>query len=246
MLIFTAEDARSATPAAPPPAALPIVAPSLRVSDSDPLVTVAVDCLLPKDRLEGQLISNFDKGFYDSFDKDPQAVELERQYPGTRAAALEAGRAAAKTVLLQAFADLRTIYVRMLTDTFLRQEFVQLDAFLQSPVGRKMVNLGEKAVDPNKLIDEARSSPNGLSVTQQSISRAMNPLFLDNMTDDEIKALGRFALTPPGRKFYALTPRVKRELADWMSGLLNGSMGDIQVAVARAVADHIRNLKAAN
>lgn len=245
VLMFGAQRGWSAVPVASPVPALPVASSALRVDGNDPLVLLAVDLLLPRERLQRQFMSNFEQGFAQTFDKDPQTIELERKFPGIRNAILEAARPVAKTALIQADGDLRAVYVRMLTDTFIRREFVQLDGFLQSPVGQKIVSLGEQVVGADKLLKAVQSSPD-LSVTLESIARATNPVFLDSLTEDEIKAVTRFAITPCGRKFDALTPRIQAEIADWMSGLFKDKMGDIQAAVARAATNHIRNLKAAN
>jgi len=244
--------ASAAVPAVPlvaPPPPNPLAAPippAERMASDDPAVLGVVSLLLPQDMLEAAVDREFDAGFLKAFNQDPQSIAVEQSYPGTRDAALAAGRGAAHAIFSEEFGRFRIVYAGILTESFTRAELGRLTTFLRSALGRKLVAMGDKIYDMDSLQAAMQSSLAGPPLTGQAIARSVNPQFVDALTDQEIKEMARFALTAEGRKFTALNPRVQAETASWLNNVFQNRMGDVQVAVVRAVSDHIRKLKSSH
>lgn len=181
---------------------------------------------------------NFSKGFDRALAEDQTSAQLERQFPGTLAAARAAGLKVVSDAMPESIRSLQLQYQQFLASEFTPAEQVELLAFMRSPTGRKLVSLGDQIYDTDKIPVTGKDGE-PVKVTQEQIAAAVDYGVIAKFSTEELTELANFSRTKAGKKLQGATQKVQQLIADWVNQFMAAQMQPVQAAVLTAVRDHV-------
>lgn len=188
-------------------------------------------------RREGE--SGYRLEFKQGFDKDPASAKLEESFPGLYRVALDAGLAALTAAYDQYLPGAKKQIASVFDAELTSAQRQKLILFYKSPTGRKTVDLVVSTADTSVLADRMEKDTENFAMSRADIGAMLNPNFLGQMSKDEIKELAAFSVSPVGRRFETIRPRLEEIMVTEMNALVQSLLKTQQAAISDTVAEHI-------
>ncbi len=226
---------------APPPAS---AVPPVAVTADTERMRLAVElaeALNSEPLIRTQIAKMLNETMPASFAQNPDMASLERAYPGTIAAVIDAMRPLMTdhmiSVLPAMWRDVAPEYANALTAAELRQ----LLAFYRGPVGVRIGAIMAQGIDYsaglNRIIANDDATLN-VSDIQDGTRRGVARLVRDASAED-MAAMNALVTTSAGRKLPAITIAVNKRIAAWAARPTPELDARIEKAVDAAMVAHI-------
>ena len=161
---------------------------------------------------------------------------MEQKYPGITGSISAAVRNVVTQVIADSLPGLRKQIEQLVADNFDAVEQRETYDFLASPAGRKMVAMGDKIYNQDKLrAGMAKLPPEQRKLTGEALAAAIDPDFVTLLTPDELAAVNAFAASAGGSKMAATTPQLQTLIATWANTTLAGHGDEIRAATIQQI-----------
>lgn len=227
-----------------------VVAPAVQAKMQTAPVPASADLPLriaelfvPREALLQKTGEAFDRSVAASAATDPESAAMEKQFPGVTNAARIAGREVLLKALEAQVSDLQAQSAAIFRDDLDYVEQSELYTFLASPLGRKIVAMGDQVYKTKDIVKDLQANPGKPALTGQDLANAVDPSFLNKLSPQEVDEATKFAETAGGTKFTAITPKLQQLAASWTNQMVASQMPLVREAAINAVRDYIAKAK---
>ncbi len=195
------------------------------------------ELLIPNKMMADKAAEGFDRNFKASLAASPA---LDKQFSGAQ----EAAGTAARKLLIDAvnanIGNLQSEIAALIKNEFSDSEQRQLYVFLISPIGRKLVAMGDQALPSDDTRNEPVANDSAPTI---KLPDSVDGNALDKLSAVEKSSLAAFSVSPAGEKLSIVTPRLAQLMENWANTLLATNRPLVQQAMAVAIRDYRANLE---
>jgi hypothetical protein len=239
VIIGAAALAASTVAASPAVSQTPVAAARDNSAAHQAAANDLAEALSPDGTVEEQVDAMIKQLFDQLFGSNPDFIELEKEYPGLRAAITERARPVLIKSALRILPLYRADLAKLYGDNLTTQEMREAAAFMRSPemqafTGSLRRNIKFKQTTASAL-DERDVTPTDL---KSDIRGSMGDVLAD-LTPQQKAKLSAFFTSPLGRKLTALNPQKLALNTKWFNYSTPESEKELEVAMAAGMIDHV-------
>jgi hypothetical protein len=163
-----------------------------------------------------------DEMFTEAIKVDPDMQEMSREYPDIKKVMIEASYPILVEEITRDTPAYQNELAQLFEANFTKAEMFQVTQFWKSPVAQKLLDSVANNLSMSNASKEFAKEikDDGVNISESAVRRDQNVTAkkaVSELSDADLQALGRFGLSPVGRKFVAIKPEKEKIDLKWFN-----------------------------
>lgn len=203
------------------------------VSETDDPAMDYARLFMPAEQVSSQGVALFRQTFDTGFASNPDNLALERQHPGTQAAAREAGAAAMQAVFQRELPGIQTRIADAVRPQASAEDLREISRFMRTPTAQAMQRAASQGMTGPVT---ARAGDGGPALRPEDLAKAGQDS-VGALTPAQLAELQRFAGTPAGQALNKLAPVSSQLVLTETNALAQRAAPEVSAAISKVVQE---------